>query len=514
MRAVERVRTFDDLVKRRRWSPAQALHFIRQLHDKGLFHIPPVEGGSANFVQVSGPQGRVQTLTPGASIQTFLWNPQSLKGQEAGGDFRYAKRIKFRTVLLIGAGTEGPANPPTWEQVAMALGNVRVYSPFLGELVPKNLNSVPILANHDMYFDNGFKNITRRRPQIAGPYTGTTPYEFVFEIPFERDWMYRSIDSCPWLPFLEGGIFEVDLTASNGALFQNYGLGIVSATQTCTIDYYVDKQALIHAPVQNRLYRVVTGGPEYVLKSVGSPNGLDGVISGSRLAILSWLSKGITQNGAAGTPGGDNGFYSYFGPGGPLFGTNGLSRLDVPWRDQVSVDDVNAWLESFLSDCNPIRMFTNTGASATLPTSGDYSQWPFVDDAFLSGTTGAIAQTGATPTSTTQSLISDFLDFFPLVWVSPGDKISDLQKVNGDLSFTATQPNPPPGATLNLFRSEEVCGFTPDKVMDLMDRMGLPHVSRGGSYTYVPKYADAKKADPTTVWGFPLKIVDAKAAAA
>lgn len=513
MRSATRVRNLRELVERRQWTPQQIMAFIRGLARAGiaepralLDHVHrhdvllPVEGGSANFVQVSGPQGRTQSFATTGSINTFIWNPQSLKGQLAGGDFLYAKRLKFRTVFTLENQTEGNLVPPTYEQMGQAMGQVRAYSPFLGEMVPKNLNSVPIVANHDAYFDNGFRPISRRRPQAATVAAGISiPYEYIFELAFERDYLERSIDSCPWLPLLEGGILEVDLNPTN-SLRTKYGWSVIDATQTCTIDYYCDKQALIHTPIQHRLYRVTTSGPEWVLKSVGSPNGLDGVISGSRLAALSWLARGAQASGDVTAAVGDNGFYAAFGgSGGQLFGTNGLTRLDIPFRDQVSVDDVNAWLESFLSDCNPIRMLDNF--NITLTDVCDVNQWPFVDEA-----SATAAVTATQPGGTTQSLICDLLDFFPLIWPAPGEKISDMQKVNGDLSFTASQPNPT-ASVLNLFRSDEVCGFTPDKVMDLMDRMGLPHKDRGGSYIYVPKYAGAKKADPTTVWGFPLKII-------
>jgi len=128
----------------------------------------------------------------------------------------------------------------------------------------------------------------------------------------------------------------------------------------------------------------------------------------------------------------------------------------------------------------------------------DLAQWPFVMAPSL------------TLGSANQSLISDIADFFPLIWPGHYDKISDFQKVNGDLSFTASLTTPPGSSILHLFRSDEVCGFTMAKVMDLMERMGLPHVARGGAYDVVPKYAGSKKADPTTYWGFPLKIVRAR----
>lgn len=496
---------FIRVAHRRGWNEAEKLVVLKALHQRGFAAPPPVEGGSPNFVQVSGPQGRTQTLAASSAPNTFIWNPQSLKGQDAGGDFMYARRIKFRNVIQLTNSTTGAEAPPTQEQVAQALGNVRVFSQFLGEMVPKNLNSVPILYNHDQYFANGFRPITRRRPtpgSLSGG--GVFYYEFIFEVPLERDYLMRSLDTCPWLPFFEGAIFEVDIAPSTS--LANIGWTVGNVTQTCTIDYYVDKQALIHSPMQQRLYRVVSGGPEYILKSVGSPNGLDGVVSGSRLACMSWLSAGLsTITGSATGNFHDNGFYAAFGgasSSGPNFGTNGLTRLDVPFRGQVSVDDISAWLEAFLSDCNPIRMFTSLVQLST--NTGDITQWPFVDSPT---NTQALAFTNAGAPNT--SLISDGLDFFPMIWPSPGDRISDFQKVNGDLSFTASQPSPPGSAILNLFRTDEVCGFTPDKVMDLMDRMGLPHKQRGGSHLYVPKYAGAKKADDTTIWGFPLKIIKA-----
>jgi hypothetical protein len=453
---------------------------------------------SANFTQISGPGGRVQTLVPGASAQTFLWNPQSLKGQLDGGDYIYASRGKVKTTgtltTTVGTTMNGP---PNWEILASALGQVRTYSQFLGEMLPKSLNSVALLANHDMFFVNGFRPITRKRGQsVVGATGATVNCEYVFEIPFERDYLTRSTDSCPWLPFLEGGIIEVDLQASTA--LANWGWSMTGNwQQTLTVDWYTDKQALIPSPVQSRLYRVTTTGPEYVLKSVGSPQGLDGVMPGARLAIMSWLMGGKTSGASASFP--DNGFYAAFGTGGLTgLGTNGLTRMDVPFRSQVSIDDVSAWFESFLADAGPLRQVENINTGNALNGhQNDLAGWPNVMNPIL------------TEGSANQSLISDNADFFPMIWPSHYDKISDMQKVNGDLSFTATLTTPPGSSILNLFRTDEVCSYTQAKVMDMMQRMGLPHRQQGGAYDVVPKYAGGKKADPTTIWGFPLKIVRA-----
>ena len=485
---------------------------------------------SANFTQVSGPGGRVQTFDQGAlgptlntATNTFIWNPASLKGQLDGGDFIYAKRVKFRTwgTMTSAADTTARPIPPNWEQLAQIMGSVRVFSQFMGEMLPKSLNSVPLLANHDMYFVNGFRPITRKRGQtMKSTSTSTTSVEYVFEAPFEREYLTRGIDSVPWLPFLEGGIFEVDLRAA--ATLSEYGVTMTGNwNQTCTVDWYCDKQAQIPSPVQSRLYRVSTTGPEYVLKSVGSPQGLDGVASGCRLAVLSWLMKGATASESESPSTYDNGFYSIFGAtGGLQLGTNGLTRLDVPFRTQVSVDDVSAWFESFISDVGPLRMIENMNVLAynnTTPGTGlvtddgsnDMAGWPYAMDPRLTMNPGTGSLGGENVVIDGQSLIRNAANFFPLVWPGHGDKISDFQKVNGDLSFTATLTDPPQSSILNLFRSDEICSYTMAKIYDIMARMGLPHKDTGGAYTVVPKYGDGKRADATTRWGLPLKIVQA-----
>jgi hypothetical protein len=442
---------------------------------------------SANFVQISGPSGRYPSFAASPNIQTFLFNPASLKGTLPGGDFMYLDRLRFRLTGFLTRKTGGTTfqNIPNWEAIAQCWGGVRVYSQFLGELVNKSINTVPIIANHDGFLHGGFAPITRARSQVSGSSGDVKAVEFEFEIAFRRKYLLRDTDSCPWLPFLEGGIIEIDLQPSNAAA--NYGWDMTGNwTAECVADWFPDRQPLIHTPIQPRLYRVVTVGPEYVLKGVGAPFGLDGVVQGARLAALSWLGKGKSNSGGAF----DNGFYNTFGGGGILFGTNNLTRLDVPFRDQVSIDAVSAWLGSFLADTQAVRHFNDLQYNPNLQ--NDMAGWPYAMDPAIS--------------PATVSLINDALDFWPLVWPGKYDKISDMQKVDGDLSFTATLGTPPGGPVLHLFRTDEVCGWTPAKVLDLMDRMGLPHVSRGGQYDFGPKYAGAKKADDSTQWGMPIKV--------
>ncbi len=443
-------------------------------------------GGSANFVQVSGPSGRVQTLAAAAGTQTFLWRPVSLKGTLPGQDFVYADRIRAKANFNLTRNAGGGVfNTPNWQQLAQLFGQVRVYSQFLGEMYAKPDTSVPLLANHDSWHANNYVPPTRARGVVSTIAASVIPLEYEFEIPLLRDYLYRNVDSAPWLSFFEGGEIEVDLQGS--ATFNLLGWTVTgNITMELNIDWHPDKQALIHVPIRSGLYRVVTPGPAYELKGVGAPRGLDGVVQGSRLAVLSWLFKGTSAT----NPFFDNGFYAAFGGGGILPATQGITRLDVPFRDQVSIDAVGAWIGSFLADTGCIRHRVDTSLNGGL-VDNDIAQFPFAMDASLS--------------KGQQSYVADTLDFWPMIWPGHDAKISDMQKVDGDLSFTASQTTPV--NVLNLFRTDEVCGFSSAKVMDLMDRMGLVHKSRGGRYDFIPKYADPKRADETTTWGMPLKII-------
>jgi hypothetical protein len=452
---------------------------------------------SANFVQVSGPGGRVQFLTAGTATQTFLFNPSSLRGMLPGGDYLYAERARCRLTFALRRTASGAINTPNWEQLAQAFGAVRVWSPFLGEVVNKSLTNVALLANHDAMFANGMKTTIRERPQLTGSATADLrTLEYEFEIPFARDYLTRPEDSCPWLPLFEGGQIEVDLRPATALGVYGWNMeGTVSAE--LVIDWFPDRQPCIHTPVQSRTYRVVTIGPEYTLKAVGSSNGLDGAVQGCRLAVLSWLGSGASETSDAH----DSGYYSTFGAGGILFGTAGVNRLDIPFRDQVSIDAVSAWISSFLSELSPVRhLAANAPPVAVTFFQNDMFQWPYARNPFLTSGAGA------------QSYINDGLNFWPLVWSTKGQKITDLQKVAGDLSFTATLTTPPSDSVLHLFRTDEVCALSKSKVMDIMDRMNLPHVERGGTYLYVPKYQGAKRAGESTQWGLPLKIIEATTA--
>jgi len=147
--------------------------------------------GSGNFIQCSafgGTGGRLQTLVPGAGTQLFQFTPTGLPGVTDGGDKIYAERIRVRVTGQLNRVADTARAIPNWEKLAQAFGKVHVYSQDLQEVVPIDHNSVPLLMNHDQWFANGGKPITRQRSTpTSGLIVTNVPIEFEFEIPFARD---------------------------------------------------------------------------------------------------------------------------------------------------------------------------------------------------------------------------------------------------------------------------------------------------------------------------------------
>ena len=454
---------------------------------------------NGNFVQVSGSGqgGRQQTLAPGTTTQTFFFTPQSLPGK-IGNDYIYADRVRLRVRGFITSTVIG-AVQPTDEVLAKALGAVRVYSPILGELVPKSLTTAPILNNHDAWFANAFKpRMPALARQTAISTTTQIPIEIEVEIPFCTDYLERPEDTAPWISMLEQGEIALDLRPSTS--LSAYGWLMTGTwTATCVLDYLHDSKALIHVPNQFRTYRVNTPGPEYIMLNVGAPQGLDGIVSGSRLGVLSWLATGYgpTVDGALQDE--DNGYYDVLAPSGGLnFSINAINRIDIPWRDQRSIDEVTAFCAAFYADVMRVRRLGQIdGGIGAGGVQYDNADFPFNQDDALAATS-----LGGDP------ILSPNLNFFPLIWpYGRGSKISDMMQVDGSLSLTASFGNPDDLSIVNLFRTHEFCQFTQVKTREIMARMGLGHKLDGGDYDVVPAYHDQKRSSERTAAYLPMQIV-------
>ncbi len=227
------------------------------------------------------------------------------------------------------------------------------------------------------------------------------------------------------------------------------------------------------------------------------------MISGSRLAVLSWLGAGygIGESGGGAIIDASQ-FYTNSPTGsGVNFAQQGLQRIDVPWRDQRSIIDVQAWIQDFMSDTKrvAIQQQIDAGVIASQEFANglsicDLSGFPYDEDVNFG-------------TSLGDPLLNASLNIWPMVWPgAEGSKISDMMMVDGTLQFNADFASPPSSRNYR-FRTDEVTMFTPTKIEDLMDALQVPHVDRGGSFVNVPKYDTSRLGSARTAAFLPQKIV-------
>jgi hypothetical protein len=489
---------------------------------------------NGNRWQLQGPGGYTPQLTAGPSPETFFFNLRGLPAK-LGNDYLYADSIRARVFGPIHltstipstspVSRRGSTMAPNRQQLANVVRQIRVYSPLLGELYPRRATYGTFLINHDNWFDRRFRrNIPESARQMLSQGQGaeTLVQAFVdLEIPFERDYGVSPDDFTPLMSLLEGGQLEIDLAPTNCLTGTNYGAALgsnpwvldgTSNAWSCraSIHYHHDSQLFIHVPTQKRMYEQTLSAPSMELQNVGAPQGLDGVISGSRIAVMSMLGVGptvtVVESDVQVDP---NKFYTNAAAGsGVNFAEQGLSRLDIPWRDQRSVIDVQSWIQDFMTDIKRVPLQQQWGANEALTIEAenglilsDLSGFPYDED--------IVAQFNSLPSAPAvgDPLLNPHLGFWPIIWPSAeGSKVADMQMVDGTLQHSMDFATPPSSRAYR-FRTDEVTMFTPDKMMDIMDALQVPHVNRGGQNVYIPKYDGSRMGSQRVAAFLPQKIV-------
>ncbi len=480
---------------------------------------------NGNRYQLQGPGGYTPSLTATTGPGTFFFNLRGLP-TKAGNDYLYADCIRVRVwgpIHLLAdqsGGAEGIRSlMPNQQQAANIVRQCRVFAPLLGELFPRRATYGTFLVNHDRWLARRFRRTVPEQVRNAVATAASVATMYVdIEFPFDRDYGISPDDFTPLMALLEGGQLEVDLAPTTaltgtglntngaaGAVANPWVLGTgANAWQArASIHYHHDSQLFLHVPTQFRLYEQVLSAPSFELQNVGAAQGLDGVISGARLAAMSWLGAGYGIGEAGGAPIIDaNQFYTNAPVGsGVNFAQQGLQRMDVPWRDQRSVIDVQSWIHDFMLDIKRVALQQQVDAGTVLTqewanglTVCDQSGFPFDEDVNFGTALG-------------DPLLTPALGMWPLVWPgAEGAKIADMMMVDGTLQFNADFATSP-SSRAHRFRTDEVTMFTPTKIQDLMDALQVPHVDRGGAYVNLPKYDTSRLGSARTAAFLPQKIV-------
>lgn len=408
--------------------------------------------GTASIFQLSSAGNRAPTLTPSGNIQSLTFNLTSMPGA-VDDMYCYAQAIVVRVdYTLTGAGGNAVNMDALWKMV----DSFRLYSPRLKELYPQPRTRGVDVAWFDQPLGGGYRPTQITRAQIA--MTNATDFtgSLYFRIPLSFEFLQRPEDCGIWMPFLENGLLEVRLAANN-VLNTDSASAVLKATPftfTSWVEFLPIPEALIQTPFQFRLYEWNTAGTQMKLQGVGSPNGLDGVTPGSRIAALGWYSL----NTIAGL--------------GGIANFANLNRLALPWKKQDSIDQVDSVIRSSMFEVMGKRAggVVGGGAASALHDGG---QWPF---------TMAAAPNNLLNTAD--------LAVFPLIlpgWDSQSSKAmkAPASELFFDTGWTAT-----PNGT-HRFRTLEICNYDEGFIQQLQELMGRPVAS----YVAYPKMRGKQRAN-------------------
>jgi hypothetical protein len=378
--------------------------------------------------QLSAAGNKAPTYTPGtAEGSAATFNLQGLPGRT---EDMFAMGAAVCIEVSGDLDQESAGNSTVdMDQLYQMVSSIRLRSEVLGELFPAQHTRGAVVGNIIAPVGAGYRIPQTIRSQI--PTTNQDNYfRVLYRLPLAQELFRKPHHHAIWLPLLEGGELEVRMGAASV-------LGGAGSLEVCTIrawiEYFPIPEAVIPRPVSWREYITPGGSTQHILRNVGGQSGLRGLKSGARLAFLANLGD---LAGLAGSDGPDN-----------------FTRLDYPWRGQVSLDAIQAEVYSMLVG---IRHAVTPGGAGTSTT--NQWAWPY--------------RVGLAPDPSTADVPTNSANLLFLPMVFPGNdaELTKLQKVAGDLvcnyGYTAT----PSGSS--RFVSCEVGDYTDDMKEEIMRLMG------------------------------------------
>jgi hypothetical protein len=423
--------------------------------------------GTPGIFQLSSSGNRAPTLTPSANIQSLTFNITSCPGA-IDDMYVYGQKLVVRVDYTVtGAG----GNAVNQDQLYKMIDSFRLYSPILKELYPQPRTRGVDVAFFDQWLGEGYQPAQVGRAQI--PMTNATDFtgSLYYVLPLSFEFMQRAEDCGIWMPFLENGLFEVRLAANN-VLNTDSASAVLKATTftfTAWIETLPSPEAQVQTPFQFRLYEWNTAGTQMKLQGVGSPNGLEGVTPGARIAALGWYSLN-TQAGLGGIANFAN-----------------LNRLALPWKKQDSIDQPDAVIRAMMSLFGRRSGYQVGGGAASALHDG--GRWPYV--------------MAATPNNT---FLDANLAVFPLIMPGWDSQISKFMKAPASELFFDTAWTATPNGT-HRFRTLEICNYDEGFIQMLQERMGKP-VSQFKAYPKMGGKQLASSVKRGKLWGLPRVLVN------
>lgn len=366
---------------------------------------------------------RTITVTPGNSA-VFQFNAQQSRiGAGGGGKGMYnnIRGIVLQCVANITQPGSGSAAIPG-DLIYGACGSFNLNTPLFGTLIDPNVVQNGNVAKHILeLFQLGYKRPTIDRPFLPAT-AATYNYNFEIYLPFSQGWNQWGDQFAPWLGWFDTAQLEIFCNSSADPFSQLQISGTTtpatlnSLTISATLDMVPFGEVIIPPVVSLRKYYQAasssSNGPTLI--GVGNNGALQGTDDMARLMAMLFAHNagGILGSGQA----------------------SDIATLTLPWRDQSQTLELAGIFARFLRDCRSNVLGGST--NATTPTAqilDNPEPYPLE--------WGAAGQ--STPGQDFTVPLNHGARYTPLVWPSPMQKISHMQRVKGnyplDMTFNANQ---------------------------------------------------------------------------
>ena len=449
---------------------------------------------------------RTITITPGNSA-VYQFNAQKSRIGAGGGGrglYNYVRGIVLTVVANITQPGSGSAAIPS-DQIFGALGSFNLNTPLFGTLIDPNVVQNGNIAKHMLeFFQMGYKRPSVDRPFVSAA-AATYNVNFEIYIPFSQGWNEWGDQFAQWLGWFDTAQLEIFCSNSADPFSQlQLNSGTTPATLnsvqlSATLDMIPFGNIVIPPVVALRKYyqaaSASSNGPQLI--GVGNNGALQGTDDMARLMAMLFAHNagGITGSGQA----------------------SDIATLTLPWRDQQQTLEMAGFFSRFLRDCK-MQQYGGTAVSATAPIAQTFDNpepYPI--------STGPAGQT--VPGQDNTVALNHGARYTPLVWPSPGQKISHMQRVKGnyplDMTFNANQTN-----QFNIYTFEikqwssgkcaemlAAMGVDPTKVQ-LVPMFGMKNVKMGQTSTGQPVVVGQVNAKKTFCLPRGVRVIPATTAAA
>lgn len=401
--------------------------------------------GVPQILDLTSDGGSSVSVTPGVTpqkVEFLVQAPKAGVGDAWPLALNYVSCIT--TVFDQAAGGAGAA--VSWDQLAIVADSFDVQSPALGNTHQRNTYTGPITKHLIEFVSSGYEYSDGARIQLIAA-DGDVVLDMYYVLPMAHECMDRPHHSAVWLGWLNAT--KVVTYVGTAAAVDPLSTGAVLKAPTSVrtwIEYVVSNELVMPTMNQWVMYETpATGGTTAIVNGIGTANGLQDVLDGSRVAGMFELMN-INSMGGSGTA--DN-----------------ITSLTIPQIAQDVTVNIDALFAAYRrvigghqGPISGVGAFTIAGQVIT-------------NAAVLDR--GGNPNTMASGTGTNNRLNSANAMYVPYRAPGRNAMLSKMLKFFGDLKITRTFANVPSSGKFR-FVFNELRELGPAKKQELIGKTGRP----------------------------------------